>query len=255
MNIFIYDGSFDGYLTVIFEAFRLKNYPESILTPEETPPLLATKVLEIATDLEKAGRVWAGLEKKLSRLALRQILYAWLTGEREALETALRYVRAIYAGVHEKDFGQADVLALWQISRKISREKEHLRQFLRFQKTADGIFFAAVAPPYNVLPLTVDHFTHRFADQKWLIWDVRRKFGFYYDLDEVREVDECPPVDEKSGRLASEFLAEGESLMQDAWRIYFKSVAIAERANPKLQRQFMPRRFWAYLTEMQGDYD
>ena len=76
MNVFIYDGSFDGFLTLIFEVFRLKIFPQAILTDGETPPLLSTKVFEISTDREKAGRVWAGLEKKLSRLALRQIMHA-----------------------------------------------------------------------------------------------------------------------------------------------------------------------------------
>lgn len=265
MLVFTYDGSFEGLLSVIFEAFSLRQDPALILGRGETPPLLADRVVEVATDPAKAGRVWSGLEKKLSPTALRQLMYAWLTGEAGSAELVLRYVRAVYAGAAESDFGQPDVLALWQTARKVSREREHLRQFLRFQKTAGGVFFAAVAPPYNVLPLCRSHFVRRFADQRWLIWDLVRQYGFYYDLKEAREVDSLEPiggaalepalgraeVDPQSGRLAGEFLAEDESLLQEAWRTYFKSVAIAERANPKLQRQFMPRRFWAYLTEMQ----
>lgn len=253
MRVFIYDQSFDGLLTVIFEAFRLKIFPEALLGPDEPPPLLALSVQTIISDTEKAGRVWAGLEKKLSPLSLRQLMYAWLTEERASAELVLRYVRAVYAGVHECDFGHPDVLELRQTARKVSRERERLRQFLRFQKTAEGVFFAAVAPPYNVLPLNLNHFAHRFADQKWLIYDMARKFGFFYDLKGIQEVDSVPPLDEKSGRLASEYLAEGELLMQNAWRKYFHSISIAERANPRLQRQFMPRRFWPYLTEMRTE--
>lgn len=253
MNVFIHDHTFEGFLTLIFEAFRQKIFPEVILGPKEAPPLMAVNVAFIQTDPEKAERVWSGLEKKLSPLSLKQIMYAWLTEEREAWELVLRYIRAIYSGIHESSFAHPDILALRQTARKVSREQEHLRQFLRFQKTAEGLFFAAVAPPYNVLPLNLRHFSHRFADQKWLIWDLVRRYGYFYDLEEIHEVDTAPPVDEKSGRLAREYLAEGEILMQDAWRAYFKSVSIVERANPKLQRQFMPRRFWSYLTEMQDD--
>lgn len=215
--------------------------------------MIAENVTTIKTNPEKAGRVWAGLEKKLSPLSLKQIMAAWLTEEREARELILRYVRAIYSGVHESSLAHPEVLALRQTAKKVSREQERLRQFLRFQKTAEGVFFAAVAPRYNVLPLNLRHFAHRFADQKWLIWDLARKYGYFYDLEEIKEVDSAPPVDEKCGRLGSEHLTEGEALMQDAWRLYFKAVSIAERANPKLQRQFMPRRFWSYLTEMQTD--
>lgn len=253
MKVFIHDQSFEGFLTLIFEAFRLKIFPDRILGPEDDRPLLAVEVHEIAADREKAGRVWRGLEKKLSPLALRQIPYAWLTEEAESLELALRYVRAVYSGVSESDFGQADILAMRQMARTVSREREHLRQFLRFQKMAEGTFFAAVAPAFNVLPLNLKHFAGRFADQKWLIWDLRRQYGYFYDLEEVREVDSAPPLDEGSGRLPEACLAEDELLMQDAWKSYFKSVSIAERANPRLQRQFMPRRFWRYLTEMQDE--
>lgn len=61
-------------------------------------------------------------------------------------------------------------------------------QFIRFQKAADGTFFAAVEPEKNALPLAIDHFKDRFADQPWLIYDIKRAYGFYYDLKEVRQV-------------------------------------------------------------------
>jgi len=61
-------------------------------------------------------------------------------------------------------------------------------EFIRFQKAEDGTFFGAMEPLYNVLPLVVGHFKDRFADQKWLIYDLKRAYGCYYDLQEVREV-------------------------------------------------------------------
>lgn len=76
MLVFIYDRSFEGLLTVIFEAFRCKIFPEALITLDDEVPLLASRVIEVPTDQEKAGRVWAGLEKKLSAIALKQIIYA-----------------------------------------------------------------------------------------------------------------------------------------------------------------------------------
>ncbi len=40
-------------------------------------------------------------------------------------------------------------------------------------------------------------------------------------------------------------------MLQKAWQAYYESVSIPERTNPRLQRQYMPRRFWGYLTEKQ----
>jgi len=108
-------------------------------------------------------------------------------------------------------------------------------------------------PLYNVLPLVVGHFKDRFADQKWLIYDLKRAYGCYYDLQEVREVR----FDSKeehllSGILNDKLMAEDEKLFQNLWKAYFKAIAIKERINPKLHKQHMPVRFWKYLTEKQG---
>lgn len=251
MPAFVYDQSFEGLLTVIFEAFRQKTFPEALLSPDDDPPLLASRIVEVETDPEKAGRVWAGLEKKLSPLALKQFIYAWLTGEAAEAELAVRYVRAVFGGVRETDFSHPDVMGLRRTAFKVGREKEQMLQFVRFQKTVDGVYFAAVNPVYNVVPLVLDHFADRFADQKWIIYDLGRGFGFYYDLESLCEIDFYKPVDQKTGRLNEAELAEGETLLQEAWRAYFAAVSIPERANPRLQRQYMPKRFWPYLTEKQ----
>lgn len=78
----------------------------------------------------------------------------------------------------ETNFGDPDVLRLAQIWKKVDGERVHLMQFVRFQKAADGTFFAAFEPQYNALPLTVHHFKDRFADQKWIIYDMKRRYGF-----------------------------------------------------------------------------
>lgn len=176
-----YDQSFDGFLTVVFEVFRRKLKPEALIGPDDPPSLLAPEVIEITGDPESSARVWRGLEKKFSGIARKQILYAWLT-EGEGPLLALRYIQAVYAGVSETNFAHPAVLALRQAALKISRETERLRQFVRFQKTAEGIYFAGTAPDYNVLPLVLDHFADRFANQKWVIYDLKRNYGFYYDL-------------------------------------------------------------------------
>jgi probable DNA metabolism protein len=57
-------------------------------------------------------------------------------------------------------------LEIAKIYKKVGCERERVLQFLRFQKTIDGTYFAAIEPMYNVLSLVVSHFQDRFADQK-----------------------------------------------------------------------------------------
>jgi probable DNA metabolism protein len=99
-----------------------------------------------------------------------------------------------------------------------------LIEWVRFQKAADDIFFAPVSPNHNSLPFKLEHFTDRFADQKWVIYDTKRNYGYYYDLKTVTEMT----LDSKDffpeGKLAEKLMAEDEKLFQELWKGYFKSM-------------------------------
>ena len=58
---------------------------------------------------------------------------------------------------------------------------------------------------------------------------------------------------EYNGQVKQALLDEGEDFYQKLWCSYFKHINIEERKNLKLQRQFMPKRFWRYLPEKQHD--
>ena len=117
-------------------------------------------------------------------------------------------VRAEGRLAHDDVEGQGDALAApqvaggTQLAKKVSQEAHRLNQFLRFQKAADGTYFAAVEPLYDVLSLSVRYLRDRFADQVWLVYDLKREYGYYYDGKEVREVRfEHPAAHLQTGKL------------------------------------------------------
>jgi len=255
MIIFTYDKTFEGLLTALFDAYFRHAFPDVLLEEGVPLPLFHDEVHRVVTDREKASRVWAGLEKKLSRSALSCLTVCWLSELPEADGLLFRYIRkAIDAPESiELNFGDEDVLAVSKLWKKVS--KEHLRviQFLRFQKAADETYFAPVEPLYNVLPLTLSHLKDRYADQRWLIYDMRREYGYYYDLTEAKEVRFKQKESHfLTGLLDKSLMDKDEILFQQMWQTYFKSIAIKERINPRLHKQNMPVRFWKYLTEKRG---
>jgi probable DNA metabolism protein len=152
----------------------------------------------------------------------------------------------------ETNFGDPGVVEIHQLFKKITRETERVRMFVRFQKTADDIYFASFDPQYNVLPLTIPHFKSRFADQSWIIYDTRRKYGFYYDLKSVSEIRfDDSKINPLTGVLDQSVFTEDEKLFQTLWKTYFKEMEIKERHNPTLHKRLLPKRFWKYLTEKQ----
>lgn len=254
MILFIYDKTFEGLLTAVFHAYSRRTFPDRLLAEGEPLPLFYDEVVTIHTEEDKCDRVWKGLQKRLAALSLSVLTVAWLS-EQEGVDLLLfRYIRKALDTPQsiELNFGDPDVLEVSKVWKKVSNERLRVMQFLRFQKAADGTFFAAVAPIYNVLPLVIPYLQDRFADQTWLIYDLKREYGYYYDRKEVTEVRfETKEAHLLSGLLSESLMDKDEKLFQQMWKEYFKSTAIKERLNPKLHRQHMPARFWKYMAEKQ----
>lgn len=252
MIVFTYDGTFEGLLTALFEAYDRKIFPDLLLTESESLPLFYEQVVNVTTDTFRSDRVWKGLQKKLSPAGLSVLTTGWLSELPDMGILLFRYIhKAIDAPTCiELNFGDPDVLKATQISKKVIQERHRVVQFLRFQKASDGTFFAALEPLYNVLPIAISHLQDRFADQPWLIYDLKREYGYYYDLKQVTEVRfETKEAHLLSGKLDASLMDEDEKLFQRMWKAYFKSISIKERVNPRLHRQNLPVRFWKYLTE------
>ena len=253
MTIFIYDKTFEGLLTCIFDAYFKKSFPDSLLSEKDSLPLFYDELITIYTDNEKSSRVLICLQHKLSQLALSCLAACWLSELPNIDIVMFRYIHKVIDAKQsiELNFGDPDVLEISKIGRKVGQEKGRIIQFLRFQKTIDGIYFAAIEPLYNVLSLVIEHLKRRFKDQKWLIYDMKRNYGYYYDLFEVKEItfDNLKDIQFISGLLNENIMDKDEKLFQQLWKEYFKATTIQERINPKLHRQNMPVRFWKYLIE------
>ena len=256
MTVFVYDKTFEGLLTAVFDAYSRRSFPDLLLAEGEPFPLFYDEAVTICTDDAKVDRVWKGLQKRLSAMALSVITVTWLSELPETDMLLFRYIRKAIDAPRtiELNFGDPDVLEVSKVWKKVTNERLRVIQFLRFQKAVDGTFFAAVKPVYNVLPLTLAHLKDRFADQKWLIYDMKRRYGFYYDLKTVEEVtfdDDSNASHLITGMLDESLMDKDEKLFQQLWKTYFKSITIKERLNPRKHKQDMPVRYWKYLTEKQ----
>ncbi|MBQ6653683.1 MAG: TIGR03915 family putative DNA repair protein [Prevotella sp.] len=256
MTIYVFDGTIDGLLTAVFDAFALHEEPEQLLKAGDALPLFCDRTYHVNTDDEKARRVWTGLEKRLSHEAMKLIYVSWLSELPELSTPLFRYVCKVFRqGDVSRNFADNDVLTVTNIARRVLHEQLRMKQFIRFQKAKDGTYLAVVSPDHNVLPLITDHFSDRFNDQSWLIYDARRHYGFNYDGQTVIRItfeDEAAvPFDLRNGKLDADVLSSDDQLLQDLWRTYFKAICIRERMNPRKQLQDMPRRYWKYMTEKQ----
>ena len=246
-----YDGTFSGFLTAVFDVYKRKEKPEAILRFEDAT-LLFTEKYEVETDSNKSDRVWNGIIKIGGEQTGTHLYYSFLSCEKDIEMTLLRYIQRLFECKRNimGDFANPDVLRTHKLYRTVSREAHRILMFLRFEQAADGTYFAPYAPKYDLLSITLSHFKARFADRKWLIYDTLRNYGFYYDTKTIEQVEiNDPAFSTETGKLFADASHNDEEKWQEIWRTYFKKIAIAERKNLLQQRNFMPKRFWKYLTE------
>ncbi len=253
MTTVSYDGSFGGLLTAVFQIYERKLGAVQIVPAGTAQGGIFGEVISVELHKTQYERVWRGLQKKVPPAALQQLYSAFLSELPGWENQVLEYIRHAFSHPEEvsQDFGNAAVLWITQTARRVWREKHRMEAFVRFQKLGDGLFYSFVEPDFNVLPLISAHFKSRYADQDWMIYDGRRRWGISHSkaTGEVREVKISWSEEATAGKIEGILLDAREELFQTLWRDYFKHTGIPARKNPKLHLQHIPVRYWKHLTE------
>jgi probable DNA metabolism protein len=250
MYTLVYDGTFEGLLTAVFEIYERKLFHVKLTKGEWRSTAMFEEVLQVVTDNNRATRVLTGLRRKLSSAGVQRLYIAHMAemeNEENAILGFIRYVFDTDVNV-EEDYGNKYVMRLSEIIKMVRREKHRMEAFIRFQKLKDETFYAAVEPDFNVLPLLIRHFKNRYADQKWIIYDIKRRYGVHYDLHDTQYIS----LDFSETRKPADVISaynEDEKIYQHLWKNYFTSVNIVSRKNTRLHLRHIPKRYWRHLTE------
>lgn len=246
MASYLYDQSFEGLLTAVFEVYEHKDTDARIFPSGFNQDELFAVSRTVETNAAKADRVWKRLNDRLPSKSLNAFYRSFLGEEKGMEQYLLHYIRYVLGPVvkAEEDYSHPSVRYVTDMAKKVHREKHRMEAFIRFRLSEDGLYFAEIEPDFNVLPLIRKHFQTRYADQRWMIFDQKRKYGLYYDLSKVEPVT----LSEDAVQTAVE-LNETEKAFQRLWGHYFTSVNIKERKNTRLHLRHMPKRYWKFLTE------
>jgi len=261
-SIVLYEPSFEGWLSAVFYVYanKLQNDDSLQLIAQDCYiPSLIAQATSVTTDEDNAERVLIKLNKLLGRSGMRNILWGFLSEKDNIGTTLFQVVKyAIdYPSRHiMEDLGNLNVLELVQTVKSVGREKHRMEAFVRFEHTTDDIYFARVEPDFNVLPLIGEHFRQRYQDQHWAIYDLSRGYGIYYDKSQSTPkrpaaLQTITDLDDAVLRNPASIHSEDEQRYQKFWQGYFTNVNIKERKNPRLHKQYLPQRYWKYLSEKQ----
>jgi probable DNA metabolism protein len=190
MWLYIYDGSFAGLLTSIYEAYHSKEMVCEIVSQEDFVSSFFSKQKTIKSDSGKAQKVDFAVRTKIGTDAWRYIYLNYLSSYPERGMWIFRYLQFGFKNGKNTNLylSQPEVLQIHQTARRVQLERHRLLGLLRFKQT-----------------------------------------DFHLDT---------------SLNLSGE-----EAEFQILWKEYFNNITITERKNPRLQKQYMPVRYWKHLIE------
>lgn len=240
---YITDGSFEGLLSSIYQMYYDRDNVYDILNSHPKQLLFTTIYKQIKTNTLKANIVYDAISNKISNRAANETMLCWLSEVPLCGHYILNYLKQGFKAGKKVDnmLTHIDVLPVYQISRKVTREQHRMLGLCRFSKTAQNYYLSEISPDHNILTLIAPHFASRMKDKRWIIADTNRDIAALYD---------CSKWFIVSKKLSQTIpYSKDEIECRQLWKKYFDTIAIKGRLNPKLQKNMMPVRYWKNLTE------
>lgn len=203
--------------------------------------------VEAENSYEKAMKVLNSVKRKLGVTAEQEVLGILSADADDKADTLFRFLQYAFSVKNKGrdvsfDMTVPSVMRAFELNRKARNEAHLMLGFTRFEKLANGVYFAKIGPVNDVLPLIADHFAERFNTQPFIIYDEKRRRSVVYQPGLNWYFVEGRVAMPGTGLTPSD---DYERL----WKIFFDTIAIKERMNPLCQRTHCPLHFRAYMTE------
>jgi len=178
---YFYDGSFNGFLTLLHEVRYIGIRPTAIVKLKEQQAALFPQPNYIATRLEDAKQIWNGLRSQ-NYGALKTLYFAFLS-EEENIEMQLYYFYISW----QKQRGEEKIpdiatatARIYPLASLVEKEKRAVERFLVAGDFPGTTYVKFIKPKYNVLPLISRYFRTRYRNDEWLICDLNRNYGLQH---------------------------------------------------------------------------
>lgn len=238
MKIIVYDGTFEGFLTVIFtqykEIFKIK-----IERGKDQISFLDQKYIK--TDFEKAKRVEDSIKKNISKDFFCDIKIALKSDYKNKDTIIARLIKLSFLkGEKITKSTNEYAIAFNKMIKNYGREAHAFMGLLRFKEIQEGFLFAKYESHNDILEDLSRHFLQRMPKEKFVIYDKNRNKAFVSIYGNF-EVVEILNLDIKESKK--------EEFFQNLWIGFYDAIAIKERKNKKLMIENMPKKYWKYLPE------
>ena len=247
-TVYLYDGSFDGLLSIVFDCYTTQTLPFQIVPFQNYIPNLLETTCFIETNEIKAKRIWNGIYKNISYTALYDCYYAFLSNYPKKELAIVQYL------LHGFTVGPSIchqlaldyVLKVTKLRKNVFGEAHRLKGLVRLCEVQNNLWYACIHPDNHVIEQVGHFLMERFPTQNLILHDKNRNLVFLYYAKNKNnyEIAQVPE------NFAVTQFYEEELAFQKLWKTFFNTIAIKERSNKRLQMQFMPKKYWKDLIEM-----
>lgn len=232
----VYNGGFEGFLCAVFDVYEYRFADVNIVPAQKHQPSLFAEPHLVNFDLRHSDRVWKGLQKRLTPETQEQLYCAFLSELPGIENTLLQYIQAAFeeAAVGETALDKAIPPTISQAAKAVRQEEQRVKKLMRFQQTADGLLYAVAEPNHNILPLLTRDMQARFAKNRWMLYDARRRYGVYSDSAITSPVQIQFSNAVANDKTVLAVYQETEEIYRQLWKKSFKTVNMPAVKSAKL---------------------
>ena len=242
-KVYVYDGGFVSLINLV-EYLISKNIKPTSIKEEGYFPNLFEEIIQLAFE---NNNILESVIKYLGTYVFKIIYYVYLSSEEN--KELIIYYFCLNAKKYKDIIYRRNLKCVSEtlrISEYVSHETHKYKGFVRFKELENKVLYAEIEPVNNILCLISNHFSKRLKNEYWIIKDVKRNILSIYDKKKFVIVYDDEFV------ISTNKISEEESSVALLWKVFYKTIGIKERKNDRCRMNFMPKRYWKYITEM-GD--
>jgi probable DNA metabolism protein len=239
----LYDGTYEGFLTLVYEKYHQKLNIDKI-EKNKINTLLFEDIHEVITDEEKAKKVLHALQEKFTPKNLNTITNTFLCDSKNFEMSLLEYIILGFKNQNNlKDINHKSIFFLQELEKELFRVLHRMYGFVRFEELEDNTLYAKIDTKFNVLYFLGKHFLKRLGTNDFIIHDIKREFAFVKHKNKL-SIKQVASFDEPT-------YSNDEEKFKKLWKTFFESVSVKERKNKKLQQNFVPLIYRTYMSEFE----
>ena len=242
--IYHYDGSFEGFLSCVFDSYAHKEIPAGFCSGEDGVFSLFNS-RTVLTDPDHAARVLqkvAALSPEAAVLLRRGFLTCLSEKELHLFQVVAKLLREGPGFLRNRS--DETLYPVLRAVQHLNGEVHLLKGFVRFSDLG-GVLGGEIEPKNRVLPVLGGHFSARFHNERFFLYDRTHKEALFHVpgqsvIRPLADFQMAPPD-------------KTEARYRLLWKRFYDTIAIKERENPRLRMSNMPKRYWNTMTEFQGE--